>query len=422
MTNIQKFRNNIQSHIEKQLNDWMNDAPDIVRQSYYEIPVVASTLVIPRLGKIRKFEKAIENKKLLDLVVPDADGSQVKMSTAIKNLNMDAIIVHYDNKIKVEYYAEGKYANIPHLLQSTAKSLVGISYAIAVDKGLIDPQKKIVHYLPQVADSMYEDATVQQLADMRVNTPCNDFYSFKHEQLRTGDSVELMDLSKSTMYGGWGNKVSIMEYVQKYIGKGEKGLLKGHGATFNYFSLGTILMAFVIEATTDEPFHEYFGREVYSKIGAAHDALFTVNSFGEPTGAEGGMSITTMDMLRLTRALQEKAFDSPYLYDHIHTLQADTKINRRQTNMEAFEEYLGIYGKNGISHYSNYFYLAKNPLNGVRINLMLGIYGQIIMYSLEDDFVYVAHSSYNLTTAPPLIAHAQAAFQLHDLALKNLEE
>ncbi len=410
---ISSFRSNIQSHIEKQLNDWMNDKADIVRQNYYEIPVVASSLIVPRQGKIRAFEEVIDNEALFNTSVSDVEGNTISMKEAIDLFNVDAILVHHNNKIRAKYFTEKKYEHIPHLLQSVTKSLVGIAYSIAVDKGVVNPQKQVVDYLPEVAGSMYEDATVQQLADMRVNTPCNDFYSFKHEKYPTGDSFELLELSKSTMYSGWLCDTPIMDFVQKYVPKGEQSLIKGHGATFNYFSLDTILMAFVLEAATDEPFHEFFGREVYAKIGAAHDALFTINRFGEPTGGEGGMCITAFDMLRIAKALQDKIFDSPSLYNQINELREDTRIGKGQTNMEAFEDYLNVYREYGMSHYSNYFYLAKNPHNQVRMNLMIGIYGQVVMYSLEDDFIYVGQSSYNISTAPPIIAHVEAAYQLH---------
>ena len=413
MSNINKFRSNIQSHIKEQLNDWMNAPDDIVRQSYYQVPIVASTLIVPRAGKIREFTEEVNNDRLMQLMVHNVEGEAIPMKVAKDLYNMDAIIVHYDNKIRAKYFAENRYENVPHLLQSTAKSLVGISYGIAVDKKLVDPEKYVTDYLPELKGTMYEDATIQQLADMRVNTPCNDFYSFKHEKLPTGDSVELMELSRSTMYAGWLNDTSIIDYAQKYIKKGAQNLLKGHGATFNYFSLDTILMCFVIEAATDEPFHEFFGREVYSKIGAAHDALFTINRFGEPTGGEGGMSVTAMDMLRIAKALQDKVFDSPSLYNQINFLREDTNIDEGQTNMAAFEKYLNVYRQYGMSHYSNFFYLAQNPHNQVRMNLMIGIYGQIVLYSLEDDFIYVGQSSYNVTTAPPIIAHIEAAYQLH---------
>lgn len=413
-TNLNNYRNNIKAHIKNQVNDWMNAPANINRQNYYQIPVVASTLIIPRSGKIREFDEEINNEPWLALEVSNANGEKRKIRTVKDEFNFDAVIVHFRDKIRVQYFADEQYKNVPHLTQSVAKSMIGTCYSIAVDKGLIDPNKFLHEYLPELNGSVYEDATVQHLADMRVNMPFNDFYSLNNDRLATGDSLELMELSRSTMYSGWKSDVPIMDFVHKLLKKTDQGLINGHGSNFNYMSLDTILMTLLIEEVTDEPFHRFFEREIYAKIGAANDGLFTINNFGESTGGEGGMCFTAMDMLRFAKAVQEQIFDSPYLYQRINGLQKDSEIHTGQINMKEYRDYIQVYGEFGIHHYSNYYYLATNPYNQVRMNFMLGIYGQVTAYSLEDDFVYVGQSSYNLTTAPPIIAHAEAAYQLHN--------
>ncbi len=413
MTGIEKFRDTIQAHVREQMNDWMNASPAYTRPYYYQKGVVASVLTVPRLGAIRVLEEEVDNDVLWNISITSGEDEQRSMREWVEQLCIDAVLVHSRGKIRAKYFAKAKYEHVPHLLQSTAKSLVGTCYGVAVDLGMVDPNKLVSDYLPEVSGTMYEDATVQHLADMRVNLPFNDFFSFRHARLPTGDSHELMALSKSTMYGGWKSDMPIADYLRQYCGRVEKGLIRGHGATFNYCSLDTILMGFVIESATDQPFHEFLGRELFAKIGAAHDMLFTINRFGEPTGTEGGMCLTAGDMMRFAIALQEKVFSGQFVYDRIQTLSDETEIIAGQTNMPAFEEYLAVYPQAGVSHYSNYFYLATNPYNGVRLNIMLGIYGQVVVYSLEDDFVYVGQASYQVTTSPPIVAQVEAAYQLH---------
>ena len=415
MSNIKNFRANVQAHIKEQINKWMNpDVPEYGRQYYYQKGIVAPTVIIPRAGTIRTFEEAIDNELLWQTNIKNDEEVSVPIQEAKDNLRFDAILIHYNNKIRVKYFAEPKYANIPHNVQSNSKSLVGIAYSILVDRGLIQPNEKVTTYLPELKDTLYEEATVQQLVDMRINTPWNDWYSMNHDSYPTGESYEMLEMANTTINSGWHANTSTIEFAHQYLKKGSKHLLfDDHGIAFSYVSQHTNVAAMVIEAAADEPFHEFFAREVHAKIGAAHDATFAVNCFGEPAGGEGGFALTAMDMLRYGLALQEQKIDSPYLYQKINERTADTAIAFGKSKHKKMEEFLPVFGEYGITHYTNYFYLGHNIYTKKLLNFFLGAYGQVVAYSPEDDFVYVGQSSYNINIAPPILGHIEAANQIH---------
>ena len=57
------------------------------------------------------------------------------------------------------------------------------------------------------------------------------------------------------------------------------------------------MLAWVIESVGHGRFHELYAREIWSRIGAEHDADIIVDSAGFPC-AEGGISATPRDLLR----------------------------------------------------------------------------------------------------------------------------
>ncbi len=414
MQNIRTFRNNIQSHIREQINDWMNpEDPANARQYYYQKSIVAPTVIIPRAGEIRTIEEDLDMDLAMDMRIKNDQGASVPVREAKDNLCFDAILVHFDGKLRTRYYADEKYKEIPHYIQSNSKSMVGMVYAILVDRGDIDPGQKVVEFLPELAGTAYDDATVQQLVDMRVNAPCNDWYSMLHPTYPNGDSFELAEMVYSTQNSGWHCTTSVIEMAHRFLAKDLPTMFQEHGEIFSYFSLHTNIAAMIVESVVDRPFHEIYAAEVYAKIGASHDATAGVNCLGEPASGEGGYSVTAMDMLRLGLALQEKRIQSPYLYHRINQRLPDAAMVTGKSKHEKFEEFLKVFGEYGITHYSNFFYLGESLHNGALLNYFLGAYGQVVVYSLADDFVYVGQSSYTKHIAPPILGHVEAAQALH---------
>jgi CubicO group peptidase (beta-lactamase class C family) len=73
--------------------------------------------------------------------------------------------------------------------------------------------------------------------------------------------------------------------------------VRHHGGPFQYRSIIADVLAWVIESVGQGRFHELFGREVWGRIGAEHDADIIVDQAGFPV-AEGGMCTTARDLLR----------------------------------------------------------------------------------------------------------------------------
>jgi CubicO group peptidase (beta-lactamase class C family) len=75
------------------------------------------------------------------------------------------------------------------------------------------------------------------------------------------------------------------------------GNVRPHGGPFQYRSIITDVLAWVVESVGQGRFPELFGSELWSRIGAEHDADIIVDSAGFPC-AEGGICTTARDLAR----------------------------------------------------------------------------------------------------------------------------
>ena len=71
-----------------------------------------------------------------------------------------------------------------------------------------------------------------------------------------------------------------------------------HGDRFQYRSIITDVLGWVIEEVTGQRFADAFSERIWSRIGAEHDADVIVDAKGFPT-VEGGMCVTARDLARV---------------------------------------------------------------------------------------------------------------------------
>ena len=88
----------------------------------------------------------------------------------------DAVVVLHDGRIVFESYFNGMRGD-PHLLMSVTKSVVGCVAGILVEQGLLDPDQPATAYVPEVAGSGYDGATVRHLLDMRTGVAFREEYT-----------------------------------------------------------------------------------------------------------------------------------------------------------------------------------------------------------------------------------------------------
>ncbi len=57
-----------------------------------------------------------------------------------------------------------------------SQSLTGATAGLLVDRGLLDPDRPVIEYVPEVADSAYDDCTVRHVLDVTVSSTFSEGY------------------------------------------------------------------------------------------------------------------------------------------------------------------------------------------------------------------------------------------------------
>jgi len=109
-------------------------------------------------------------KDLDNLKIKTPDMKTFEVSHLMEIYNTDALVVIHDGRLVYERYWNGMTPTTPHWLASTSKSVVGTAAAILVNRGVLDRQKQIKDYIPELAKSGFGDATLDQLLDMTAGT------------------------------------------------------------------------------------------------------------------------------------------------------------------------------------------------------------------------------------------------------------
>ena len=71
----------------------------------------------------------------------------------------DAVLVMHDGRVVLERYFGGMREDMPHLLMSISKSIVGCVTGVLAEQGRLDIDAPIARYVPEIAGSGYDGAT-----------------------------------------------------------------------------------------------------------------------------------------------------------------------------------------------------------------------------------------------------------------------
>ena len=93
-----------------------------------------------------------------------------------KNFSDTFVVNKQGNKI-YEWFNENEQKDKQHILFSVSKSLTGLVTGLLIENNLIDINKEITFYIPEVKNSAYDEATIKNLLDMTIST------NFKEEYL-----------------------------------------------------------------------------------------------------------------------------------------------------------------------------------------------------------------------------------------------
>jgi CubicO group peptidase (beta-lactamase class C family) len=244
--------------------------------------LVPSAVVSRGTGPVLPLVSALE-----DLSTVRLDG--VECSSTLEGFLQatytDGFLVLKDGAILCERYFNGMRPATRHVLHSVSKSLCGVLTGTLAESGAVDLAESASTYVPELWDSAYGDATVAQLLDMTASLEFDEDYAHPDSDVQAQDRV-----------AGWRpRRLEDPESSYDFL----RGLSRNgaHGRSFQYCSATTDVLAWVLERATGRRYQELLADELWSRIGAEHDAFVTVDGAGFAF-ANGGVSVSLRDLGR----------------------------------------------------------------------------------------------------------------------------
>jgi len=222
-------------------------------------------------------------------------GEQWSLARWLAESQTDALLVAHRGKLVHEWYADPEIETHPHIVFSVSKSITATLAGALVERGLLDPSRLVVDYLPELADSGYRDATLQQVLDMAVSIEFAEDYlatSGKFIEYRTATAwhpceVDAIDLG-----------------LHEFLCSLERGD-GNHGEVWRYKSPNSDLLGWVLERAGGECLASQMSRYLWQPMGAEADAYVTVDRKGAARTA-GGICVLPRDLLRFGELVRNR--------------------------------------------------------------------------------------------------------------------
>ncbi|MDG1985359.1 MAG: serine hydrolase [Planctomycetota bacterium] len=305
-----------------------------------------------------------------------ADGGALSVRDWLEQSYTDGFLVMHKGQIVSEQYFNDMAGHTPHLSQSVAKSFVGALAGTLEGEGLIDPAALITDLIPELAQSGYAGATLDQVLDMRSGARFTEDYGLPNS-----------DMTRIDIACGWRptpegqTRPTIRDVIQTLP------LEREHGGAFQYRSIETDVVAWALERTAQAPLAELLSSRIWQKIGAERDAFFTVDAAGTAL-ADGGFNATMRDYARFGAMLLAGG----------EGVVPEAWINAtRQGDPSAFGAPYTNASPNGA--YRNQWWIHDAGRGDI---MARGVFGQLIYLDFDTDFMAV-----KLSTWPDYLIEAQ---------------
>ena len=256
-----------------------------IRWAFTHVREVLPTAEIRRSATPTPIVSAPRDLAKLGFALPD--GKQTTVEATLHETFSDALLVMHRGTLIHEWYGDDMSATTPHLICSIGKSIAGTLGGILLARGLIDPEERVVKYIPELEDSVYGTCTIRNLLDMAVAIQFEEDYE---------DPAG--DVARYRFSSGWDVPPPGVEagHQRTYLAT-LRPTGKPHGKVFHYVSPNTEVLGWVYERACGMPYSRILSEYLWQPMRAADDASITLDSHGMGRIA-GGLSVTARDLVR----------------------------------------------------------------------------------------------------------------------------
>ena len=277
--------------------DW--DRPPWNRWAFQHVRELMPTAEVWRgAGAVRALPRRERN--LDDLAVAGVKGEVSSLAKVLDDTYTDGFLVIKDGAIAYERYFNGMGERTLHLSQSVAKSFSGALAGILAGRGLLDVTAPVTDYLPELKDTAWKGASLQQVLDMTTGVVFSEEYTNPYSEVGMVDVASGWKPVPPGTDPGFNWPAHVFELILRL-----KASERAHGEKFVYRSIETDVLAFAMERVSGRRLPQLLSEEIWQKMGAEESACFTVDPAGYAL-ADGGLNATLRDYGRFGLLMLEQ--------------------------------------------------------------------------------------------------------------------
>ena len=221
------------------------------------------------------------------------DGRACRWGGSLPDTYTDGIVVLHRGRIVHQRYFGALEPQRPHACFSITKSYAATVAATLVYERVLDDARTVPHYLPEMAGTAYADATLRELLDMQIGVSHSERYSDPGTQFWT--------YARAAGFCPWPPGESVAAGLHEFLVTLRKD--GAHGQAFNYKSVNTEVLCWVMQRATGVPLAELLSQRLWSQLGCEEDAYISVDPLGVAMGG-AGMAATLRDLARFGELLR----------------------------------------------------------------------------------------------------------------------
>lgn len=207
------------------------------------------------------------------------DGKAIPADQVFEHTFTNALMIVKDGRVVYEHYRNYTDAQTHFLSMSMAKSVTSILIGIAMDHGAIDSlDEQITDYVPELKGSAYDGVTIRDAIDMKSGVDRSD-----SDQLKAG-SVTAERREQILVR----NDVSV---VCEALMVGRKA---APGKTFDYSTLNTTVLGWVLERAVKQPLAQYMSAMLWQPLGAEAAGFWMMDGAGPDAHAFNGLGFNAV--------------------------------------------------------------------------------------------------------------------------------
>ena len=221
------------------------------------------------------------------------DGRPMTFSRMLEETYADGIAVLHRGKLIYERYFGALKPHKPHIAMSVTKSFTGTLAGILVAEGRIDPQAPVTDYVPELKDSAFGDARVNEAMDMTTGLEYTEVYTDRNSgvfALRRANGMAPIE-------PGYEGATNIFDFLCAQKKQGE------HGKAFAYKTVNSDVLAFICRRASGMTLSDLLSERIWIPMGAEEDAHYHVDRIGTESGG-GGLSTTLRDLARFGETIR----------------------------------------------------------------------------------------------------------------------